>query len=196
MISLQSTKTDELITALHNLPQDWNLTPLGKKDQTGKPDPKAPYLKKWSTTDIDRQAIEQEIRSAKAVGYGLKLGGNFVAIDFDGQSAIDYWVERFGDIPHTITWTSGKDGRFQALFTVPLAYQNEVKAKKISTDTAELLEFRYTNHQSVLPPSPHPETDGYVWLNSPSDTSIAQLPQAVIDFWLELISPKPSPPNT
>jgi Bifunctional DNA primase/polymerase, N-terminal len=114
MISLQSTKTDELITALHNLPQDWNLTPLGKKDKAGKPDPKAPYLKKWSTTDIDRQAIEREIRSGKAIGFGLKLGGELVAIDFDGQSAIDYWVERFGDIPHTITWTSGKDSRFQA----------------------------------------------------------------------------------
>jgi hypothetical protein len=195
MISLQSTKTNELITALHDLPPDWQLTPLGKKDRTGKPDPKAPYLKKWSTTDIARQDIARDIRSGRAVGYGLKLGGDLVAIDFDGRSAIDYWVDRFGDIPYTITWTSGKDGRFQALFTVPLAYQNEVKAKKISTDTAELLEFRYTNHQSVLPPSPHPETDGYVWLNSPGDTSIAQLPQAVIDFWLELISPKPSPPT-
>jgi Bifunctional DNA primase/polymerase, N-terminal len=194
MISLQSTKTNELIAALHELPHDWQLTPLGKKDRTGKPDPKAPYLKKWSTTDIDRQDIERDIRSGKAIGFGLKLGGELVAIDFDGRSAIDYWVERFGDIPQTVTWTSGKDGRFQALFTLPPAYRNEVKHKQISTGTAEQLEFRYTSHQSVLPPSSHPETDGYLWLNSPSDTSIAQLPQAAIDYWLEMVNPKPSTP--
>jgi Bifunctional DNA primase/polymerase, N-terminal len=188
MISLQSAKTNQLIAALYALPQDWQLTPLGKKDKTGKPDPKAPYLKKWSTTDIDRQAIERDITSGRAIGFGLKLGGELVAIDFDGQSAIDYWVERFGDIPHTVTWTSGKDGRFQALFTLPPADRTEVKPKKISTGTAEQLEFRYTSHQSVLPPSPHPETDGYVWVNSPSDTSIAQLPQAAIDFWVESLA--------
>jgi hypothetical protein len=193
MISLQSAKTNQLIAALYALPQDWQLTPLGKKDKTGKPDPKAPYLKKWSTTDIDRQAIEREITSGRAIGFGLKLGGELVSIDFDGRSAIDYWVERFGDIPQTVTWTSGKDGRFQALFTVPPNFQTEVKPKKISTGTAEQLEFRYTNHQSVLPPSSHPETDGYIWVNSPTDTPTAQLPQVAIDFWLELVSPKPSP---
>ena len=199
MISLSSAKTNELIAALHNLPEDWKLTPLGKKDDTGKPNPKAPYLTKWSTTDIDRQAIEQDIRSGRAIGFGLKLGGDLVAIDFDGQSAIDYWVERFGNVPETITWTSGKEGRFQALFTLPPANQTEVKPKKISTSTAEQLEFRYTGHQSVLPPSSHPETVGYSWINSPSDTLIAQLPQAAIDFWLELVNPipipTPSPPS-
>ena len=191
MISLQFGKTNELIAALHDLPQDWQLTPLGKRDLTGKPDPKAPYLKQWSTTDIDRPEIEREIRSGRAIGFGLKLGGDLVAIDFDGQSAIDYWVERFGAIPETITWTSGKDGRFQALFTLPLAIRERVKPKKISTGTAEQLEFRYTGHQSVLPPSSHPETDGYVWLNSPTETVVAELPQIVIDHWLELIEPKP-----
>ncbi len=196
MISLPSTKTNQLIAALYNLPEDWQFTPLGKRDQTGKQDPKAPYLKQWSTTDIDRESIEQEIRSGRAIGFGLKLGGDLVAIDFDGQSAIDYWVERFGAVPNTISWTSGKEGRFQALFTLPLAFQTEVKPKKISTGTAEQLEFRYTGHQSVLPPSSHPETDGYSWINSPI-FPIAQLPQAAIDFWLELVNPIPipSPPS-
>jgi Bifunctional DNA primase/polymerase, N-terminal len=193
MISLSSANTNELIAALHNLPEDWQLTPLGKRDDTGKQDPKAPYLKQWSTTDIDRESIEQEIRSGRAIGFGLKLGGDLVAIDFDGQSAIDYWVERFGAVPETITWTSGKEGRFQALFTLPLADRTEVKKKAISTGTAEQLEFRYTGHQSVLPPSSHPETDGYSWINSPSDTQIAQLPQAAIDYWLELVNPIPTP---
>ena len=151
MISLSSAKTNELIAALHNLPEDWQLTPLGRKDRTtGKQDPKAPYLTKWSTTDIDRQAIEQDIKLGKAIGFGLKLGGDLVAIDFDGQSAIDYWVERFGAVPKTITWTSGKEGRFQALFTLPLVNQTEVKKKVISTGTAEQLEFRYTGHQSLI----------------------------------------------
>jgi Bifunctional DNA primase/polymerase, N-terminal len=132
MISLPSANSNELIAALHNLPKDWQLTPLGKKDRmTGKQDPKAPYLKQWSKTDTDRESIEQDIRSGRAIGFGLKLGGDLVAIDFDGQSAIDYWVERFGAVPETITWTSGKEGRFQALFTLPLADRTEVKKKAI-----------------------------------------------------------------
>lgn len=27
------------------------------------------------------------------------------------------------------------------------------------------IEFRYTGNQSVLPPSKHPDTDGYTWIN-------------------------------
>jgi hypothetical protein len=181
------------LMALYDLPSDWQLTPLGKKDRTGKPNPKAPYLKNWAVNDIDRQAIERDLKSGKAIGIGLRLGEPseyVVAIDFDGQSSIDFWVDKFGEIPKTVTWTSGKNGRFQALFTVPERYQNRAKSKVIKTGRAEQLEFRYTGCQSVLPPSPHPETDGYVWVNSPSETPVAELPQLVIDFWLELIEPQ------
>ncbi len=90
---------------LQNLPQAWKLTPLGKRDSSGKPDPKAPYFSDWGNTDVDREFIQKYI-SGKATGYGLRLGqpsGYVVAIDFDGQSAIEMGLEKFGELSNTVT---------------------------------------------------------------------------------------------
>jgi Protein of unknown function (DUF3987)/Bifunctional DNA primase/polymerase, N-terminal len=193
------TPKNTLQAELHNLPQTWKLTPTGKKDSSGEVNPKAPYLADWAGTDIDREFISTEIEAGRATGYGLIMGrssGYLVAIDFDGQSAIELGLEKFGELPKTVTWTSGRPGRYQALFSVPEQYRDLVKNKAVKTGVigddgkAEQLEFRYTGNQSVLPPSPHPETDGYHWINSPIDTPVAELPQVVIDFWLSLLAPK------
>jgi P4 family phage/plasmid primase-like protien len=181
------------------LPEYWQLTPLGKIDQADNVNPKAPYLTDWQNKDIDRAFIQSEIDAGKAVGIGLRLGepsGCVVAIDFDGQSAINLGRESFGEIPATVTWTSGRPGRYQALFFVPEQYRDRVKNKTVKTgvigddDKAEQLEFRYTGNQSVLPPSPHPTTEGYKWISNPIDTPVAELPQSAIDYWLTLIEPK------
>ncbi len=182
------------------LPKLWQLTPLGKLDKkTGKIDSKAPYYTDWTNKDFDREFIKSEIEEGKAVGIGLRLGkpsGYVVAIDFDGQSAIDLGQELFGELSQTVTWTSGRPGRYQALFVVPEKYQDRVKTKIIKTGVtgddgkAEQIEFRYTGNQSVLPPSPHPTTDGYNWINNPIDTPVAELPQSAIDYWLTLSEPK------
>ena len=193
-----------LIEELHKIPQEWQLTPLGKRDKdTGEINHKAPYLNDWQHKDVERRLIEQDIRSGKAIGIGLRLGkpsGYLVAIDFDGQSAIDLWTEKWGDVPPTISWTSGKEGRYQALFTIPEAYRERVKNNKISIGIVgsdgkqEALEFRYTGNQSVLPPSPHPETGGYTWINT-HGFPMAELPQIVIDDWIERLEPKPRQKN-
>jgi Protein of unknown function (DUF3987)/Bifunctional DNA primase/polymerase, N-terminal len=184
---------DFLKSELQNLPQPWKLTPLGK------PDPKAPYLFDWANTDIDREFIIAEIDAGRATGYGLRLGqpsGYVVAIDFDGQSAIEMGLDKFRELPKTVTWTSGRLGRYQALFSVPEQYRDRVKNKTVKTGVigddgkAEQLEFRYTGNQSVLPPSPHPTTDGYHWINNPIDTPVAELPQSAIDYWMSLLAPK------
>ena len=181
------------------LPDCWQLTPLGKMDKTGKINPKAPYLSDWQNKDVNRDSIQSKIDAGKAVGIGLRLGepsGYVVAIDFDGQSAIDLGQELFGEISKTVTWTSGRSGRYQALFVVPEQYRDRVKNKTVKTGVigddgkAEQLEFRYTGNQSVLPPSPHPTTDGYKWINNPIDTPVAELPQSAIDYWLTIIEPK------
>lgn len=196
----QESVTSAIADDIAALSNTWELTPLGKRDpQTGEINPKAPYLLSWQNTDCDLEFINSELKSGRAVGIGLRTGkasGYVVAIDFDGQSAIGHWLEKFGEVPRTVTWTSGKPGRYQALFQVPETYWDSVKTKKFVTGEAEQLEFRYTGNQSVLPPSPHPETDGYVWINSPNDTLIADLPQQVIDYWLELIEPKRRDRNT
>jgi hypothetical protein len=189
--------------SINNLPKSWQLTPLGAIDQ-GKINPKAPYLSNWQNVDCDRDFITSEIESDKAIGIGLRLGkpsGYIVAIDFDGKSAIDLGQELFGEIPVTVTWTSGSPGRYQALFVVPEQYRERVKNKTVKTGVigddgkAEQLEFRYTGNQSVLPPSPHPITDGYKWINNPIDTPVAELSQSAIDYWLSLMAPKVSKPK-
>jgi Protein of unknown function (DUF3987)/Bifunctional DNA primase/polymerase, N-terminal len=196
------TSKDIFQSELHILPQTWNLTPLGKRDASGKVDPKAPYIADWANTDVDLEFINAEIEERKATGYGLRLGcpsGYVVAIDFDGQSAIEMGLEKFGELPNTVTWTSGRPGRLQGLFSVPERHRDLVKNKTVKTGVigddgkAEQLEFRYTGNQSVLPPSPHPITDGYHWINSPIDTPVAELPQVVIDYWLSLLAPKVTP---
>jgi hypothetical protein len=182
------------------LPELWQLTPLGKLNKkTGKVDSKAPYYSDWTNKDFDRDFIKSEIDTGRAVGIGLRLGkpsGYVVAIDFDGQSAIDLGQELFGELPKTVTWTSGRPGRYQALFIVPEQYRDRVQNKVIKTGVIdddgkdEQIEFRYTGNQSVLPPSPHPTTDGYNWINSPIDIPVAELPQSAIDYWLTLLEPK------
>lgn len=182
------------------LPELWQLTPLGKLDKkTGKVNSKAPYYSDWTNKDFDRDFIKSEIEAGRAVGIGLRLGkasGYVVAIDFDGQSAIELGKELFGELPQTVTWTSGRSGRYQALFVVPEQYRERVKTKTTKTGVigddgkAEQIEFRYTGHQSALPPSPHPTTDGYNWINNPIDTPVAELPQSAIDYWLTLSEPK------
>ena len=169
---------------INDLPRSWQLTPVRDKK---------PYTNCWQNKDLDRDFITQEIVSGGATGYGLRLGlpsGGLLAIDFDGQSAIDYSLEKFGKLPTTVTWTSGRPGRYQALFQVPAAYQERIKNKKNKTGDGEAIEFRYTGNQSVLPPSAHPETDGYKWVNDPIDTPVVELSQVVIDYLLEL-EPKP-----
>ncbi len=182
---------------IHPLPAEWQLTPLGKDGNLKKS--KAPYAKEWQKTDISRAEIESAIASGKATGYGLRLGapsGYVVAIDFDGQSAIDMGLTLFGELPNTVSWTSGRLGRYQAVFKVPADYcelvsNTVVKTGVIGADgKAEQIEFRYTGNQSALPPSAHPDTDGYVWINSHDYTPVADLPKVVIDFWLERLAPK------
>ena len=180
-----STTTSTLEQTIDALPQSWQFTPVRNKK---------PYTDEWTNKDLERDFIIQEIASGNATGYGIRLGepsGYVIAIDFDGQSAIDMAIEKFAELPNTVTWTSGRPARHQALYQVPEAYRDRLKNKKIQTGDGEYIEIRYTGNQSVLPPSSHPDTDGYKWINNPFDTSVAELPQVVIDYLLKLIESKP-----
>lgn len=148
-------------------------------------------------------------------GYGLLTGeqsGGLLAIDFDGASAALVWeaIAQGNETPLTVSWTSGKPGRKQLLFQVPehireklreydfhravVTEFNEVKTAR-HTETVkgkevekidDLLEFRYSNHQSVLPPSYHPDTGSYKWINSPFDVPVALLPEWLYETLINL----------
>ena len=131
-------------------------------------------------------------------GFGLitgELSGYLLAIDCDGPTAHEL-AEHFGGLLKTVSWTSGKEGRAQYLYLVPPEYREALKnftRKVLETGTiGEQLELRYNSMQSVLPPSKHPETQGYTWTNSIEDIAIAELPTWVIE---QILDEKPEQPT-
>jgi hypothetical protein len=156
------------------LMSDWrycNVTPGDKK----------PYPNDWNNKPLTLSQVSSS-------NIGLQLGehsNGTCAIDFDGIEAIDYWNKHFpqydiGNL-NTVMWTSGKDYRLQAAFTVDKMYWDVLKRKVVNS-----LEFRWGG-QSVLPPSKLNDGRQYCWINSPSNYVVKELMPDVLEHWLELI---------
>ena len=195
------TKADQLSETINKLPTNWSLTPIG--------DNKAPYRNSWQSepklnlTTIEA-AINGEERISKkgnrfkfyALGAGLRTGDysdGLIAIDFDGESSHRLWLAIRGAHPEleTVSWTSGRPGRQQILLQIPDCYREFLKNfTKISiteylglkTNKKEQLEFRYNEMQSVLPPSYHPKTGEYKWINDPFTHEVALAPNWLCEF--------------
>lgn len=106
---------------------------------------------------------------------GLVLGPSGV-IDFelDGGDENLFW-ELAGDVK-TPTYITGS-GKPHVLFRDPGG---------LSRKTREGLELRAGPHQSVLPPSIHPDTkEPYTWHVDPWEAPLADPPQALLDFFHE-----------
>jgi Bifunctional DNA primase/polymerase, N-terminal len=198
----------EIIEALNDIPDDWALTPVWEKS------PKRPN---WQTEQkLDKGAIADLIFNGEskiskngkpyqyfASGYGLRTGeysNGLLAIDIDGLSAFPL-LEALGYKEElTVSWTSGKPGRFQILFQLPDSHRELLQTFKRRVLTTwgsteclksgdkyvECLEFRYNEVQSVLPPSLHPTTGFYKWINDPLFTEVAIAPQWLLKI-LEII---------
>jgi Protein of unknown function (DUF3987)/Bifunctional DNA primase/polymerase, N-terminal len=182
---MTSTST-ELTTALHALPQQWALTPVNQKKA---------HFAGWQQTGLSRESIEQEITSGKADGFGIltgELSGGLIAIDCDGHEPHARFREILGgEILATVSFASGRDGRAQYLYSVPQKHWASIQSKVENTSDGQL-DFRWNGRYSVLPPSAHPETDGYCWVKSPDDCPIAQLPEKALEHLLNLCKPKVS----
>ncbi|MCU0552920.1 MAG: bifunctional DNA primase/polymerase, partial [Leptolyngbya sp. Prado105] len=184
--SLTALQT-QLITSIDQIPNTWALTPIDAH--------KAPYRAGWQTEPpLSRDELRDEIRNS-ASGYGLRTGsisGGIVAIDLDGASARAKMLELSGgiDLPETVSFTSGREGRSQHLFVVPRELWSLIRSRKIATGIKgeegkeEHVELRWQGLQSVLPPSVHPTTGQYRWLKSPQEVEIALVPNWVIDRML------------
>ncbi len=186
---------ETIAAGLTVLPACWSLTPLRDK---------RPYREGWQSEPlVPRASIADLILHGErcrskgsgkaytgyASGYGLRLGeasGGLVAIDIDGTSAEALLAAISGGVlPATIAWTSGKPGRRQLLYQVPEPVRQQISAFRrkaldrfgdLRAAEGELIEFRYNDHQSALPPSRHPETGAYCWLNSPAELNAADAP--------------------
>ncbi len=147
--------------------------------------------------------IKGKTKQIQPLGFGLITGrevtiqGNthfLMALDQDGASACRKIDELSGGqpLPNTVAFTSDRPGRCQYLFLIPEQYKNSIKTKKIKTgvigddNKGEQLEFRWSNLQSVLPPSVHPTTGEYRWVDGCAidETEIATAPDWIIEQML------------
>lgn len=204
---------EAIAAGLKDIPAHWSLTPLQDK---------SPRRDNWQTEPfIPHSTIEDLIlRGNEGVskktgkpyyrywsGFGLRTGeasGGLLAIDVDGESAQPLLEAiSFHDIPTTVSWTSGKPGRYQLLFQIPDEIREPLEqfnrtvvtewgglqtARDAEGKPTELLEFRYNGSQSCLPPSRHPTTGAYHWINSPADVEVALAPVWLCELLIKLAS--------
>ena len=189
-----SQGTAAILQGLEDIPSDWVLTPVDGS--------KRPYRSNWQNeAPIKRQDLAKAVKSGNAKGYGLRTGkwsNGILAVDADGNAA-HALLSQLGGLPRTVSFTSGKPGRCQYLVRVPQEYWSVIETKKINTGVKgedgkdQLLELRWNGCQSVLPPSVHPETGSYKWVNSPQDCEIAECPIWIIEYFLN--KPTPTTPT-
>lgn len=195
---------EKLIEALEKeYPENWALLPIGNnKNACGK------YSKGWASAEpISRNALINEVKNnGQVVGIGLRSGtvsGNLLNLDEDGSTAHQLVLEMTEGVglPRSVSFTSGKPGRIQTVFWIPddvaaiLTEQGftlfQVTTKENpGTEKDEQLEFRFNKCYSCLPPSHHPETGRYQWVNSPENTEIAVAPEWVIAAIMDHLAEK------
>ncbi len=185
---------------LSTIPSHWPLTLVnGNKQPLGKNWQHNPYTPSQATAIFKKGYITLEGKygsyRVKPKGIGLICGHNakefLFAIDCDGNSAHRY-LQQLGQLPPTVSFTSGRPGRCQYLYKLPS--HRSIKSCKITTADGEALEIRGSHHQSVLPPSPHPITGQYRWVNSPADIKVATAPEWLVQ-WIEKQTKKPPLPK-
>jgi len=198
----QHPKAQAIVEGLSDIPNNWALTPVSQK---------SPYRDGWQKeTPLTKDQIKNCILNGEqlwskekekyyrvyASGYGVRLGDmsdGLLAIDVDGESAQRLLNAIAPDkgIPETVTWTSGKSGRYQMVFQVPEKYREWLKdftkreikeLNGVKCESKEQLELRYNTMQSVLPFSYHPETGQYEWLISPNEVEVATAPEWLLEL--------------
>ena len=187
-----------LIDQLNALPHTWGYVAVGHA--------KRPYQAKWQDNPLTQQQLTAEIEAGRAHAIGVIAGpqsGGLLFVDHDGISAGEV-LESIGapsrDLPKSWAVTSGRNGRFQIIYTVPDQYWDQIKTRKIKSGkydedgNVEQLELRWTGCQSVVAGS-HPITGSYRWLKgrAPTDLPLAEAPLALIEQMLQLPTPEPTP---
>lgn len=191
--------TSDLLQQLEALPSHWAYVAVDGQ--------KRAYQRGWQRKPLTREQVAAEIRSGRARAVGVCAGppsGGILFLDHDGLSATAE-LERLGlplaDLPRTWAMTSGRDGRFQAIYTVPRDYWPAMRSRRVfktghsdADGKAENLDLRWVGHYSVVI-GDHPQTSGYRWLThrSPAEQELNQAPLALIELLLEDPEPEPDP---
>jgi hypothetical protein len=134
------------------------------------PRSKVPVGKGWNEEWKKEKAIAV-FRTNDDFNVGLLLG-NIVDVEADSQEAEDRLWELIGDIPHPAYKSKS--------FTHHLFLNPWPELTRIAFDG---IEFRANRHQSLIPPSIHPDGPTYRWLSSDwIKQGIPQLPSSLCEI--------------
>lgn len=174
--------------AIADVDSDWQLIPVGPSKRpvdptTGK------NLTDWTHTTYDVDgilALAKHSPYVKAVGVVLGPPSGIIAVDFDGNGSEATFADVFGrpstDLPTTVSWSSGRPNRKQLAFRVPFDAWEHLRGRRFwqACDGRTVLELRGAGHQSVIA-GEHPDSAGYLWVNSPSEHRVADAPDWLLE---------------
>jgi hypothetical protein len=201
----------DLLQQLQALPDQWGFVAVSSN--------KRAYQDDWPNNPLTKGQAAAEIKAGRARAIGAIAGptsGGLLFVDHDGLSATTK-LEELGlplrDLPKSLAMTSGRDGRFQIIYSVPEQFWHAMKGRRVyktgkldADGKAENLDLRWHGHYSVIIGA-HPDTTGYRWLKGrgPTEQTLAEAPIALIELLLKdpepiqepllsVISPAPPPP--
>jgi hypothetical protein len=188
-----------LLEQLQALPDDWGLVAVGAN--------KRAYQKAWQNNPLTKEQAAAEITAGRALAIGVLAGpasGGLLFVDHDGISA-NAELERLGlptrSLPKSVSFTSGRDGRYQIIYRIPPEYWPSLRSRKVfytgrldDEGKKEQVDLRWGGHYSVVI-GHHPQTSGYRWFRgtSPADRAVADAPLALIELLLDTPEPEPAP---
>lgn len=202
--------SQQLLDQLALLPDTWGLVAVDGR--------KRAYQDAWQSNPLTKQQAAAEITAGRAKAIGAIAGptsGGLLFVDHDGISATAQ-LERLGlplrDLPKSLAFTSGRDGRFQIAYTIPPDFWPALRGRRfwytgdpdpatgkptkvLGTDgKAEQIDLRWHGHYSVIIGA-HPDTTGYRWLpgRGPADQQLTEAPIALVELLLRDPEPDPTP---
>jgi hypothetical protein len=189
----------DLLQQLQALPDQWGFVAVSGN--------KRAYQDDWPNNPLTKQQAAAEIKAGRAKAIGAIAGptsGGLLFVDHDGLSATTK-LEELGlplrELPKSLAMTSGRDGRFQIIYSVPEQFWHAMKGRRVfktgkldADGKAENLDLRWHGHYSVII-GEHPDTSGYRWLKgrSPADQQLAEAPLALIELLLKDPEPVQEP---
>jgi KaiC/GvpD/RAD55 family RecA-like ATPase len=162
------------------------LVRLGLHPIELRPADKKPAEKEWQRTPLDPDKLDKRLASDPTRNLGLRMGAQpcgwqLITIDVDAPGALDPLIEKWGELPETLTARTGSDGT-HLVFRWPAG--RELPGNAASRHAANV-DIRAQGGQIVVAPSVHPNGNRYQWTRA---IEPAELPPA----WVEGLSAKPT----
>ncbi|WP_294446955.1 DUF927 domain-containing protein [uncultured Mailhella sp.] len=152
---------------------------------------KEPCLRGWPNVASSDEAYIRQIFTHHNGNIGIVCGkkSSLLVIDVDmpdGPASLEQLESQLGKLPDTLSQTTGGGGK-QFFFLYPAGVEIGNSVKKLGA----CIDIRANSGQVVVPPSIHPNGKQYKWDNN---LSPAALPQAWIDYLVQLQKPTPARP--